>query len=199
MKKILLSAVAVMAFGAAAQAQEMKFGVKAGLNIANQGSDAETEGSRMGLHIGGVAEFKLSENFSIQPELLYSMMGSKVNTITEDLTVEEVDNKLDYLTLPVLAKYYIMEGLSLEAGPYVGFLMSAKQEDTDIKDGIKSIDFGLNAGVAYDLPMGVFFQARYVLGLSDINDAGDTEIGGVTYEAPKVTNNGLQISVGYKF
>lgn len=196
MKKILLSAVAVMAFGVAAQAQDMKFGVKAGLNIANIGGDAETEGSRMGLHIGGVAEFKLSETFSIQPELLYSMMGAKINQ-TDGFDSEEVDLKLDYLTIPVMAKYYIAEGFSIEAGPYVGFLMSAKVEDEDVKDGYKGVDFGLGAGVAYDLPMGVFFQARYAAGLSEIGE--DFEFAGETVEAVKATNNAIQISVGYKF
>nr|WP_245895623.1 hypothetical protein [Flavobacterium album] len=53
MKKILLSAFAVMAFGVAAQAQDMKFGVKAGLNIADQGGDAETDGSLTSFHVGG--------------------------------------------------------------------------------------------------------------------------------------------------
>ncbi|MEL1245312.1 porin family protein [Flavobacterium sp. DGU11] len=189
MKKILLSAVAVMAFGVAAQAQDIKFGVKAGLNIANQGGDAETDGSLMGFHVGGVAELKISETFSVQPEVLYSMMGAKY----KDLGVE-TDLKMSYINVPILAKYYLMEGLSLEAGPYVGFLMSAKAEDTDVKDGYKSIDFGLAGGVAYDLPMGVFFQARYMAGLSDINDT-EAEIG----STPKITNNAIQVSVGYKF
>ena len=148
---------------------------------------AETSGSRTGLHIGGVAEFKLSETFSVQPELLYSMQGSK-----EDFEGIEVENKFDYLNIPIMAKYYLMEGLSIEAGPQVGFLMSAKAEDEDIKDGFKSIDFALNGGVAYDLPMGVFFQARYSAGLNNIYD-------GEGSDDYKITNNVISVSVGYKF
>ncbi|KAF2518520.1 PorT family protein [Flavobacterium salilacus subsp. salilacus] len=188
MKKLLLSAAAIMAFSVVSHAQEIKFGVKAGLNIADFGGDAETEGSRTGFHAGGLAEFKLTETFSIQPELLYSMQGAKGKDI---LTGEEYDLKFDYINIPIMAKYYLMEGLSIEAGPQVGFLMSAKAEDEDIKDSYKSIDIALNGGVAYDLPMGLFFQARYSAGISDISDIEGSD--------DKITNNVISLSVGYKF
>lgn len=187
MKKILLTAFAVAAFGVAQAQEEMSFGAKAGLNIANLGGDAETDGSLMGFHVGGVAEFPISENFSVQPEVLYSMQGAKYEFLGE-----EADLKLSYINVPILAKYYIMEGLSLEVGPQVGFLMSAKAEDEDVKDGYKSIDFGLNGGVGYKTEMGLFFQARYYAGLSSINE----EVDGMDY---KETNNVISFSVGYKF
>jgi len=190
MKKLLLSAVAVMAFGVAAQAQEMSFGAKAGLNLANMTGDAETAGSRTGFHVGAVAEFKLSDKFSIQPELLYSMQGAK-----NEFLGEEYDLKLDYINLPIMAKFYVMEGLSLEAGPQVGFLMSAKADDEDVKDGYKSVDFGINGGVGYELPMGLFFQARYYAGLASVNEEVE-EFEGLDI---KSTNVNLQLSVGYKF
>lgn len=189
MKKILLSAVAVMAFGITAQAQDIAFGVKAGLNIADLGGDAETSGSRAGLHIGGLAEFKLTETFSVQPELLYSMQGAKADNGAGG----EFDVNLDYINVPIMAKYYIMEGLSIEAGPQIGFLMSADVDGEDADDDYKSIDFALNGGVAYDLPMGVFFQARYSAGLSSI--AEDVE----GLESVDTMNNVISFSVGYKF
>ncbi|MFL9836355.1 porin family protein [Flavobacterium sp. ST-75] len=191
MKKILLSAVALMAFGFASEAQDIKFGAKAGLNIADFGGDAETSGSRTGFHVGAVAEFKLTEQFSIQPELLYSMQGAKFETV-DGLTVVEEDMKLDYINVPIMAKYYLFEGFSIQAGPQIGFLMSAKAEDEDVKDSFKSIDFALNGGVGYELTMGVFFQARYSAGLADINDFGGDE-------AIKINNNVISVSVGYKF
>ncbi|QYJ68229.1 porin family protein [Flavobacterium litorale] len=189
MKKILLSAVAVIALGVTAQAQEIKFGVKAGLNIADLGGDAETNGSRTGLHIGGLAEFKLTETFSVQPELVYSMQGAK----SDNGVGGEFDLNLDYINVPIMAKYYVMEGLSIEAGPQIGFLMGAEFDGNDVKDNYKSIDFGLGGGVAYDLPMGVFFQARYYAGMSSITE----DIEGV--ETVDTMNNVISLSVGYKF
>jgi hypothetical protein len=208
MKKIILSAamLAAVCFSAAAQ-EDIKFGVKAGVNIAKFGGDIEDLDSRTGFHAGAVAEFKLSETFSIQPELMYSQMGAKYEYIDYDGISEakiESTAKYDYLSLPILAKYYVIEGLSIEAGPQVGFLLSAKQEDKasgnrtfertlDVKDGTKSIDFGLAGGLAYDLPIGLFFQARYYAGIANIAEEGDTN------EDFDVTNMAVQLSVGYKF
>ncbi|WP_408583014.1 outer membrane beta-barrel protein, partial [Myroides odoratimimus] len=53
----------------------------------------------------------------------------------------------------------------------------------------KSFDFGVNFGAGYELPMGVFFDARYNVGLSKVNKEGS--------EASK--NGVFQLSVGYKF
>jgi len=206
MKKIILSAamLAAVCFSATAQ-EDIKFGVKAGVNIATFGGDIEDLDSRTGFHAGVVAEFKLSETFSIQPELMYSQMGAKLDYVDSDGITEynvESTSKFDYISLPILAKYYIIEGLSIEAGPQIGFLVSAKQEDkvsgvgeqsADVKDGAKSIDFGLAGGLAYDLPIGLFFQARYYAGIANIAEEGDSN------DDFKVTNMGVQLSVGYKF
>ncbi len=34
----------------------------------------------------------------------------------------------NYINLPVLAKYYIFEDFSIEAGPQIGFLLNAEHE-----------------------------------------------------------------------
>ena len=198
MKKILLSAVALMAFGLTTQAQEIKFGVKAGVNFATLGGDIEDVSSRTGFHVGAVGEFMLSEQFSIQPELIYSMQGAKAEYNDGLFDVEETA-KYDYLNLPIMAKYYLMEGLSLHAGPQVGFLISSKGEvesdeesfEGDIED-VASIDFGLAGGAEYELPIGLFFQARYYAGLSNAYD-------GEGSDDYKETNNVFSVSVGFKF
>jgi hypothetical protein len=69
--------------------------------------------------------------------------------------------------------------------------MSAKQEDEDIKDGLKGLDLGAGVGVGVDLPMGLNFTARYVIGLSNIAD----DVDGTDVE---VKNNVIQFSVGYR-
>lgn len=205
MKKLLLSAVALAAFSFTAQAQEMKFGVKAGVNFANfGGSDAGDAKSLTGFHAGALVEYRLTEQFSIQPEVIFSMQGAKTEyqTIDSGFNVVTVDSKtkLNYINFPIMAKYYVIEGLSIEAGPQVGFLMSADEEGEDAKDYYKSIDFGIAGGLAYDLDMGVFFQARYYAGLSKVSEDLTTTVGSVTTTySPKVTNNVLSVSVGYKF
>ena len=174
MKKILLSAAVVMAFSFAAQAQseEMKFGIKAGANFTNFTGDGDSDG-RKGFYVGGLVDFAVSGNFHVQPELHYSSEGAK-------------DAKIDYIRVPVMAKYYVMEGLSLQAGPQIAFKVGA---DDFVDETTKSIDFGLGAGAAYELPMGLFFDIRYNVGLSNISD-----IDGVDAK-----NTGFQLGAGYRF
>lgn len=175
MKKILLSAVVVMAFGFAAQAQseEMKFGVKAGAGFTNFGGDADDSDGATGFYVGALVDLPVSGNFHVQPEVLYSAEGAD-------------DAGIDYIRIPIMAKYYVMEGLSLQAGPEVAFKVSA---DDGTDEATKSTDFGLGAGAAYELPMGLFFDVRYNLGLSDISEVDGFEI----------KNTGFQVGAGFRF
>lgn len=205
-KQVVLIAVAIFSFGAM-QAQDIRFGAKAGVNFASIGGD-ETDGvdGLTAFHIGGLAEIMITEQFGVQPEILYSAQGAKSEESFDGVTITS-KTKLDYLNIPIMAKYYVTEGLALEAGPQVGFLVSANAEDevegdtgdfdfetgdVDISDFTSGIDFGVGVGASYRLDMGVFFGARYNLGLSNINDfEGSDDF--------KNQNNVIQISVGYLF
>ena len=178
----------------------VNLGVKAGVNIANYGGDIENTDSRSGLHFGIVAELELGDNFSVQPELLYSIQGAKYKDSFSGVP-GEITDKLDFILLPVMAKYYIVNGFSLEAGPQFGILLSAKSKaeaggetaEDDI-DTYRNFDMALNGGIGYELPIGIFIQARYSLGVTNIiedtNDSIDDFV---------LTNNNIQLSVGYKF
>ena len=128
MKKLILCA-AIAAFGLSnVNAQEVKFGAKAGVNFANlSGDDADDLDSRTSFHIGGVVNIGISEKFAVQPELVYSSQGAKGNFEGVD-----VDYNFDYINVPVLAKFTVAEGFSIEAGPQVGFLMSAKLKGSNL-------------------------------------------------------------------
>lgn len=188
MKKLILCA-AIAAFGLSnVNAQEVKFGAKAGVNFASlSGDDADGLDGRTSFHIGGVVNIGISEKFAVQPELVYSSQGAKGSFEGVD-----VDYNFDYINLPVLAKFTVAEGFSIEAGPQVGFLMSAKLkaegDSLDVKDDLKGIDFAGAIGLAYQMETGLNFSARYNLGLANIADGeGD------------IKNNVIQISVGYMF
>lgn len=203
MKKLFFIAATIMLSVTATQAQEVRLGAKGGVNFANLGGDIDDADSRTGFHIGALVEIPVTERFSVQPEVLYSAQGAKYEESGTELGVDylfRTDLKLDYIQVPVMAKFYVAEGFAIEAGPQIGFLASSKAEsestiggvtvkdEGDIED-ISSIDFGLGAGVSYRLPMGVFFGARYNHGLSNINDSGDD----------KVNNSVFQLSAGYSF
>ncbi|MBA6152561.1 porin family protein [Gelidibacter maritimus] len=189
MKKLMLM-TALAVFGLFnANAQEFTFGAKAGVNFANfGGDDADDLDGRTAFHVGGVANFGISELFSVQPELLYSAQGV-------EQTFEGVTGKVqvDYLNLPVLAKFMVADGLSIEAGPQVGFLLSAKakggEETRDITDELKGTDFSGVIGLGYQMESGLNFGARYNLGFSNIAEINEVDL----------KNNVIQVSVGFMF
>lgn len=207
MKKVILSAIAVMAFGFA-NAQDVKYGLKGGLNISNFTGDTDGANlkSRAGFNVGGFVEIKLSEKFSIQPELLYSTQGTKIANIGDYLDDEfftgDINFNLSYINVPVMFKYYVAEKFSIEAGPQIGFLTSAKTKtkldgfsqtvEDDVKDSFESIDFGLNFGAGYDFTEHFAIGARYNLGLANI---AKTEAGDDT----KLHNSVFSFSAAYKF
>ncbi|WP_346883610.1 porin family protein [uncultured Algibacter sp.] len=184
MKKLLL-VTAITIFGAATvNAQDVKFGIKGGLNFATiTGDNTSKDQIITAFNFGAMAEIKISEKFSFQPEVLYSGQGYDTGIDSEGIIA------LNYLNIPLIAKYYVTKRLSLEAGPQIGFLLSTKGGTQDYKDLFKTTDFGVNFGLGYKLDNGLNFGARYVLGLSNIND-----VGGMTNK-----NSVLQFTVGYFF
>lgn len=193
MKKIILSAIAIMAF-AFTNAQSTRFGVKGGLNISSiVGGDVRDANALVGFHIGGLAEIHVVEKFYIQPELLFSTQGAKFDTGFGS----DGDVKLNYLNIPVLAKYYVVDKkFSVEAGPQLGFLLSAKANGYDIKDDTKSVDFGFNFGAGYSFTDNFSVGLRYTVGLSPIWD-DNIDNSGDLYDSAK--NGNFQISLAYKF
>jgi hypothetical protein len=181
MKKVLFTAIAVLGF-TFANAQETSFGAKAGFNMSTL-SGADDASSIIGAHLGGFVEIKLSDKFAVQPELLFSMQGAGFDV---------GDSNLNYINIPVMAKYFVADNFSIEAGPQIGFLMSAKLDGTDIKDAANSTDFGINFGGSYYLNENMFLTARYGFGLTDVEK--DLEAG---VDGSK--NAVFQVSFGYKF
>lgn len=208
MKKVLLTAAAVMTFGLM-QAQEVKFGAKVGLNISNVSGDIEESKNKVGFQIGGFAEIKVTDKFSIQPEMLYSTQGTKADQTYADADGSfniDLTQKLNYLNIPVMAKYYVDKKFYVEAGPQIGFLLSAEQkaeasgvyfgqpvnetETVDNKSSLNSTDFGVNIGLGYNFSDKVGANLRYTSGLSDVDkDAKDSEI----------YNSNIGISISYNF
>jgi hypothetical protein len=166
------------------------FGLKGGLNISNFNGDIKDNSNRTSVHIGVFSEIMINDRFSIQPEILYSGQGYSGSNEPGFSR-----SKYDYINMPILAKIYVAERISVEAGPQIGFLLSAKKKtelDNVTIPTQKTLDFGLNIGLAYDLKNRIFFQTRYNLGLSNIN-SGDNA------NAIKYTNSVIQFSVGVPF
>ncbi|WP_309614114.1 porin family protein [Flavobacterium sp.] len=186
MKKIILTIAVVMA-ATFANAQDKKesvttkeivFGVKGGYANTNFAGDIDNFDAASNFYIGGLVDFHISEKFHVQPELLYSMEGA-----------DNDEANLDFIRIPVMAKFFVGEGFNLQAGPELAFVAGGGA----IKDALKSMDFGLGFGAGYELSSGLMFDARYNLGLSDLND--DT----TAFGDAKITTTSFQIGLGYRF
>ena len=226
MKKITLTLLGLFAMSTSALAQqEVKFGPKAGVNFATlNGKDAGDAKMAIGFHVGAFAEIKFNDKFAVQPEVLFSAQGAKVKESGTEVVMgvpvnyeAEGKTKLNYINIPIMAKYYITDNFAVEAGPYVGFLMTAETEyeatmsaagisqteksTEDIKDISNSIDFGVGVGASFNLDSGFFIGARYNLGLTKVGKEYNETVNGIeiSAEAADVKNGVIQVGVGYKF
>lgn len=193
-KKILLLLTLSTMFIINAQSTKreegLKFGIKAGVNFSNFNGDIENNAMRNGLHFGLVTEIILSDQFSFQPELLFSAQGYKNET-----PGAFSKSKFDYIVLPLLVKYYAIDKLSIEAGPQVGFLINAFDRDNEGNTDIEEqnlVDFSMGLGLGYEIKNGIFIQGRYNLGTTNVNGADNAD-------AMKYTNSVFQVSIGCLF
>lgn len=152
MKKIILS-VSIAIASLTTNAQEIKFGAKVGLNMSTvkveipqitvggmAASGETTKNSfKPGFHVGGFAEISLNDAFSLQPELHFSMQGSKLksndsqtqeyfNMLLVTESTSETNLNTMYINMPVLGRYNATEKLFFTLGPQIGYLISAKSK-----------------------------------------------------------------------
>jgi len=188
-----------------------KIGVKGGLNLAQLYVDqpnAEDEKMKVGYHFGVFGKIPVTNFLAIQPEVLYSNVGSKVTYGGSNLEnlfgIEpgEVRFNLNYVQVPVALAVNIGP-LNVHAGPYLSYLVSANVKDlkksdlssTDIQElktkDFNRFDYGLVGGIGFDV-QNVTVSARYNYGLREI---GNTGLAGNLTENSK--NSVFQISLGF--
>jgi hypothetical protein len=212
MKKLLLLICgaffsATMSF---AQAR-IDIGIKGGLNFASLNTStsiAQDYSNRTGYHLGAYVMFKLTK-IAIQPEIVFSKQGQTYSI--PSLNVSNGTNNFDYINIPIMIKFYLIEGLNLQAGPQFGFLASSSGNVYNTLNGsytsqslnsfVKSSDVTLALGVGWDLPFGLNITGRYNLGLSDINkltgsSAPPNQVSSLGTSEAK--NQVIQISAGFR-
>jgi Outer membrane protein beta-barrel domain len=174
MKKWLLFMI-ILIFCTATSAQVL-FGVKAGVNLSNMflaGATTTQLNYKIGFNSGLMASIPLFSTFYLQPEVVYSEQGYQYNQLNETSTLN-----CNYINVPVLFKFKHDSGLFAETGPQIGFLLSAKNENSPLPENAKSLlyttDFSWAFGIGYELPnIHLGIDTRYNLGLFNVeNDNG---------------------------
>jgi len=212
-------AVAALAAGlsaASAGAGDAAFGVKAGVNLATFRGDgavlendrgAISPGNRVGF-VGGVfLSLPLGPSALIQPEVVYTQKGARYASGGDEIVWEA-----NYLEIPLLLKVRLGSGAARPAlfvGPAAAFKLDAKavgrsadgeqDENTEIGESVRSVDWGLVLGGGVDIAAGdgtLTLEGRYTLGLSPL--AKDPEPG-QTRGSFDPKNGVLSFQVGYGF
>lgn len=188
MRKILLITALFSIIGLTANAQRFSYGVKAGAIFTNT-TNIEASTQRIGVVAGVVGEAMVGRFVSVQSELLYAQRGWNNKTI--DGTYK---TRLDYIYMPILAKFYMIEGLSIQLGGQFGYLANGTIDSPDWNQAINSqlnkysVDF--LAGVSYEFNCGLILEGRYLVGLTDVVRSTDT---------PSIKTGGLQVTAGWRF
>lgn len=153
---------------------------------------------KLGFNVGAIGNYHFNSWIELQGELLYSQQGFKdeISTSFVNSSTFDVNMMSQYIDVPILVKFYPFkkkECFNIQAGIQTGFFLteSAKSDDSSIQNiyGKKNpVDFGLVFGLAYNFEKGLFFDARYVLGLT--NNYKEFE---------GIRGQSIHLSVGYLF
>lgn len=159
-------------------------GVKAGVNLYNvHNSNTSDPDINLGLHLGLLTHMHLTEAFALQPEIYYSMQGSRSG-----------DNRLNlgYVNVPILVQYMFAEGFRIQVGPQLGVLLhgNTNAANGSVRDHYNTLEAGISIGASYiHTPSSFGVDLRYNHGLTDITKSS----------LIKHTNRGVQIGVFYLF
>ena len=170
------------------QANSQSLGVKGGLNVSSIGGDSEDVEARIGYHAGVFYSLKINDVLGFQPEVVYSSQGAQAED--DDIKLKAV---YDYVNVPLMVKYYANENFTIQGGPQIGILTSAKAKfdgvDVDIKDDLETIDLGIGLGLGYEINK-LQIMARYNYGLTNTAKDSDDE---------HYPNRVIQVGLGYIF
>lgn len=209
--------------------QEIKYGIKGGTNfsnllknknVSNSFFNRNTRNTRTDFHVGAFMEIPIGDQWSIQPELLYSRQGAN---FTDEMCFSEANGEctisqikgvesISYISMPILFKYKLFKKFNLEFGPHVDYAVSANVKENYYIDGketkkwkhldleklgdhsfmgaIREFDLGLSLGASYDINEHFFIQGRYKSGFAGVIDLAFPLI---------LRNSVFQFSLGYKF
>jgi hypothetical protein len=185
-----------------------QLGVKGGLNVAElTGREGESSSYKAFYHVGVFYEAKLLGPLAIQPEVQYSVAGGRLKS-----AFTNYDSKLQYLTVPILAKL-TLGPVFVEAGPQFGVLLTADQsgrmqvglapdgtpaygnESRPATGSFKRGDFSVVGGAGLKLAGNFSLGGRLVAGLNDINDVKN--LSGIN--DPRLQNRVFQLYAALQF
>lgn len=186
-------------------AQNIKFGVKAGLNTSTCSPIYSTPSAanRWGLVVGGFLRYPLGARVSLQPEMAYEQRG--VRTVQDGTLGFEGSggsytrwerSRFQYLSLPLLVRGQLGKFFGL-AGPQLSYLLTARQQattqyvlwpnnpyplpypETETASGTSDFhrwELGYAAGVGYQVSGRLAFEVRYAASLTRLQQPREADV-----------------------
>jgi hypothetical protein len=192
MKKVFLMMV-IAVLGVVSAKAQVTFGVTAGLNTSSYTGDVNGAKYKAGFQIGVLADYAITENFSIIPELQFSQKGFKYKAELGDIFSLSATQTLNYLVLPINAAYKFDVApdskVLVFAGPYLGYGIGSK--GVEFGSGAlekKPFDIGANIGAGFQYTQ-FFAKLQYNLGLGNLSNV----------EKQSIHNSNVAFTVGYLF
>lgn len=203
-----LSTVICVVIAQTASAKGLQIGIESGMNISRlRFAPTNAIGTnkilnKSGAVIGILLDVPLAKNISFETGLLYSRKGVRLTSSYFGSSIE-IRYRYNYIEVPLYGQYRY-RGFFAAVGPYFAVVAGASFKgimvDTTVTekievgndpntDGVRRMDAGLNFKAGYQLPVGLFFSAKYGLGLTNILPGA-----GLTGQ-----NNVIGLSVGYNF
>lgn len=195
MKKTTLILVAVLLSISSFSQSKTSLGFRGGANLSNL-SNTELK-SKTGFYLSALAQFKISELYTLQPELGYSLQGGdSKNSIDADLSIH-------YISIGATNKFFIKDsGIHFLIAPGLDF----DTDDTFIGlanrtegNDVTFIDFTIAAGVGIEFKNGIGIEARYKQGVIDVFSGDFHSFDSQQYEIETQFNSVFQLGMTYKF
>ncbi len=177
MKRILLSAIAVVMISTCSMAQGFHLGAKVGANLGKIDGQSFQSGFNLGYEAGAFAEIDFSKSLGIQPELLFNQTNTKVASDGAAVfNVSTGDNiHLNYLSIPVLLRINASKLVTFHVGPQYSILVN--NHETTLQNAgnaFKNGDFAMVGGLQLNLSA-LRIYGRYTIGLSDVSDVANRD------------------------
>ena len=223
MKKVILPLALLAGIVGTAHAQTgIKYGVKGGYNLATfSGTDSHGIEYKSGFTAGLYANLGVANNFSVQPEVLFSQKGASIDNF-EGLSDTRFKTTLSYIDVPVLLRYNTGKtegkGFFLELGPQASFLVrnrdftqtgntSTQQNDNTNSADMNKTVLAYVGGIGYQITSGLSLGFRYTGDFTQVykqgasaNYPGQAYAGNNQFgQNPSVHNSVFQFQAGYAF
>src|SRR3954447_4399974 len=127
MRKIVLSAFAMIAFTSVTLAQGFHIGAKAGANLGKIDGESFSNEFKLGYQLGGFAEIDFTKGFGIQPEVLFSQTNTTTTTQVTSGLKPGADIHLNYLSVPILLRFNASKLLTFNLGPQFSVLTNSHE------------------------------------------------------------------------